>query len=292
MNIPLVSVCVQTYNHDKYIRQCLDSILMQITNFNFEIIIGEDDSSDATRDICIEYSKKNPEKIKLFLRNRKDVIYVNKKPTGRFNFISNLNESKGKYIAICEGDDYWIDKYKLQKQIDFLEENPEYSICFHNVKIFNQNLKTFQKDNITKPVSSTTTMEVLAKGNFIHTPSVVLKNNFILPKWFSKPLYGDWSLYMIAIKNKKIKKINEEMAVYRIHNKGIIASKKHSEHINENIKNYQIAYNNLKLNKETKYNLKLSILKLKKIKFKNKYYFLWIFFRPLYYLYINYFIQK
>ena len=117
----LVSVCVQTYNHEKYIKQCLDSILAQVTSFDFEIILGEDDSNDNTRNICIDYAKNSPEKIKLFLRHRKDVIYINNVPTGRYNFISNLNESRGKYIALCEGDDYWTDKNKLQKQVDFLK---------------------------------------------------------------------------------------------------------------------------------------------------------------------------
>lgn len=128
-NGPLVSVCVVTYNHAPYIRECLDSILKQETGFPYEICVGEDESPDGTREICQEYVEKHPDKIRLFLRNRKDVIYVNKRPTGRFNFLETIKSSHGKYIAICEGDDYWHNPDKLQKQVDFMEAHPEYSMC-------------------------------------------------------------------------------------------------------------------------------------------------------------------
>ena len=119
---PVVSVCVVTYQHKDFIRSCLDGILMQKTNFPFEIILGEDESTDGTREICKAYAEKYPDKIKLFLRSRKDVIYINQHATGRFNFMENLKAARGKYIAFCEGDDYWIDEYKLQKQVDFRSE--------------------------------------------------------------------------------------------------------------------------------------------------------------------------
>ncbi len=138
----MVSVCVQTYQHKGYIKQCLDGILMQQTNFPYEIILGEDESTDGTREICIEYAEKYPDKIKLFLRCRKDVIYINGNATGRFNFMENLKACKGKYTALCEGDDYWTDPLKLQKQVDFLEANPEYSLIFTNCQVKYEN-KTF-----------------------------------------------------------------------------------------------------------------------------------------------------
>ena len=96
---PLVSVCVQTYNHAPYIKDTLEGILMQKTDFPFEILLGEDESTDGTRDICIEYAKKHPDKIKLYLHSRENNIKINGTPTGRFNFIYNLIHAKGKYIA-------------------------------------------------------------------------------------------------------------------------------------------------------------------------------------------------
>jgi glycosyltransferase involved in cell wall biosynthesis len=127
----MVSVCIQTYNHEKYIAQCLENVLNQKANFLWEIILGEDESSDSTREICIDYSRRFPDKIKLFLHSRSNVIYVNGNATGRNNLIQNLTNAKGKYIALCEGDDYWTDQYKLQKQVDFLEANPDCVSCHH-----------------------------------------------------------------------------------------------------------------------------------------------------------------
>ena len=111
------SVLVPTYNHARYISQCLDSLISQKTNFEFEIIVGEDDSTDNTRNICKEYEKNYPDSIRLFLNDRSNVIYLNGKPSGRWNLMNLLLHARGEYIAICEGDDYWTDSEKLNKQI-------------------------------------------------------------------------------------------------------------------------------------------------------------------------------
>ena len=105
---PFVSISVTTFNQKNYIKDCLDGILNQRTTFQFEIILGEDQSNDGTREVCQDYAKRYPEKIKLFLRSRKDVIYINGNATGRYNFLENLKACRGKYIALCEGDDYWM----------------------------------------------------------------------------------------------------------------------------------------------------------------------------------------
>lgn len=128
---PVVSVIVLTHNHETYIKQCLDSILSQVTTFPYEIIVGEDESSDGTRSICEDYAIKYPENIRLFLHHRENNIAINGKPTGRFNFLYSLHIAKGKYIAMCDGDDYWTDNSKLQKQVDFLETHGDASFCHH-----------------------------------------------------------------------------------------------------------------------------------------------------------------
>jgi len=121
---PLVSVVTTTYQHAPYIRQCLDSILMQETDFPFELIIGEDGSTDGTREICIEYADRYPDKIRLFLRDRNlTQYYTSDGRVIRFNGHFARAAARGKYIALCEGDDYWIDKTKLQKQVEFLVQN-------------------------------------------------------------------------------------------------------------------------------------------------------------------------
>ncbi|MCB7480608.1 glycosyltransferase [Christiangramia sediminis] len=135
----MVSVCIQTYNQENYISQCLESILSQKTSFKIEILIGEDSSSDNTREICIEYAKKYPDKIRLFLHHRANNILVQGRNTGLFNSFFNVFSSKGKYIAYCDGDDYWTDELKLEKQVSFLENNANYSLCYHDVSTIDEN---------------------------------------------------------------------------------------------------------------------------------------------------------
>ncbi len=130
--LPVVSVCVQTYQQAPYIKKCLDGILMQQTSFPVEILLGEDGSSDGTREICKQYAEKYSDKIRLFLHTRENNIHINNKPSGRFNFLHNLLSVKGRYFAICEGDDYWTDPLKLQKQFDFLEKNSDYTGAYTN----------------------------------------------------------------------------------------------------------------------------------------------------------------
>ncbi len=128
---PLVSVMVQTYQHANYLKDCLEGILKQKTSFPFEILLGEDDSTDGTRQICLDYAERYPEKIRLFLHHPDNKIQVMGITTGNFNALYNFYSARGKYIAFCEGDDCWTDPFKLQKQVDFLEDNPEFVLSYH-----------------------------------------------------------------------------------------------------------------------------------------------------------------
>ena len=138
-NNVVVSVLVQTFNHESYISECLDSILMQKTDFNFEILLGEDNSTDRTRQICIDYAKRFPEKIKLFLHHPENKIFILDNPTGNFNAFYNLFSANGTFIAFCEGDDKWTDPNKLQMQTDFLNSHKEYSFSYHSFKTIDFN---------------------------------------------------------------------------------------------------------------------------------------------------------
>lgn len=133
MTNPLVSICCITYNHAQFIRKCLDGFLMQKTDFPIEILIHDDCSTDGTTEIIREYEAKYPDLI--FPLYEEENQYQQGK-AAEIDFY-NYRRARGKYIAYCEGDDYWTDPLKLQKQVDFLEANPEYSVCFHNYKIFN-----------------------------------------------------------------------------------------------------------------------------------------------------------
>lgn len=127
---PKISVLIITYNHADYISDALDSILKQKTSFEFEIILGDDQSTDGTREICIEYAKRFPDKIRLFLHFRENNIKVLGKPCGIFQYIYNMLQARGSYIAISSGDDVWTDPAKLQRQLDYLENNPKCSIVY------------------------------------------------------------------------------------------------------------------------------------------------------------------
>ncbi|RAI91953.1 glycosyltransferase family 2 protein [Algoriphagus yeomjeoni] len=132
---PLVSVCVPTFQHYQYIQKCLDSILSQRTNFTYEIIIGEDDSSDGTKDICLSYAELNQDKIRLFLRRDEDKMIRNGRKTGRLNHLALYQSARGKYVCICDGDDYWVNEQKLQLQVDFMEKYPTASLCITDTDI-------------------------------------------------------------------------------------------------------------------------------------------------------------
>ncbi|MGY0392962.1 glycosyltransferase family 2 protein [Bizionia sp. KMM 8389] len=217
----LVSVIVQTYNHEQFIVKCLDSLLMQNTNFPYEILLSEDDSSDETRKICIEYAEKYPETIRLFLHDRRNNIKINGNATGRYCLLWNLKHSKGKYIALCEGDDYWTDPLKLQKQVDFLEVNPKYVLCFHKVRILTiedgivDDFITEKKyDKIEQfPITQHT---LFKHSNFIHTPSVVFRNVLKeFPVELQLSPVGDYLLYFILSKHGFMHRIDEVMGIYR-----------------------------------------------------------------------------
>lgn len=139
METPLVSVCMITYNHAPYVAEAIEGVMMQECDFPVELIIGEDCSTDHTRDVLLKYKGQYPDRIRLLLREKNIGM--------QRNFIETLQSCSGKYIALCEGDDYWTDPYKLQKQVDFFENNKEYIVSFHRYKIYNEITREYRDDN-------------------------------------------------------------------------------------------------------------------------------------------------
>lgn len=172
---PLVSVVIITYNQEQYITQCIESILAQKTDFPFEIIIGEDFGTDSTRDICKEYQKKFPEKIKLILNDKNTGVVE--------NWINCIIESKGKYIAQCAGDDYWHNINKIQIQTEFLEENPNYGIVHSDFDeiIVNKNISVnnyYNKNNVK--IASGNVFKELFYNYHIHTLTACFRKELFL----------------------------------------------------------------------------------------------------------------
>ena len=214
----LLSVLLITYNQEAFIQEAIESILMQECDFDFELIIADDCSSDKTS-IIIEQLINDHPKINI-IKHQKHLKNLGMIP----NFIWALKQAKGKYIALCEGDDYWTDPLKLQKQVDFMESNTDYSSCFHYTSMqFEETpgkkgkLCGFHVDQLNFTVEDTFT-----KLSPWHTSSFVFrKNTLLIPSWFLEIASGDMGLFSIVSKSGMIRCIPEVMSAYRKHAGGI-----------------------------------------------------------------------
>ena len=212
---PLVAIRCLTYNHAPYIRQCLDGIVMQKTNFKFEAIVHDDASTDGTADIVREYATKYPDIIKPILETENQYS----KHDGSLKRIMNAAISpSAKYIAMCEGDDYWTDPYKLQKQVDFLEKNPEYGLCYTNVAVCDDNNVIIQERCIDSKNRPSCFDELLVLPSFI-APLTWVARKDVWSQCNINPSFVDGT-YAIALEIFNISKIyfyDEVTAVYRRH---------------------------------------------------------------------------
>lgn len=198
-----------TYNQENFIAQAIESVLMQQTDFRFELVIGEDCSTDKTRDIVKRYAKKYPQLIKLILHS-KNVGLIS-------NYVETYTQCTGKYVAICDGDDYWIDPLKLQKQVNFLVENEEYKIVFsNNYNLFPSGEMSLSKKNSSK---HSTSFDELIFDNYIASVTSLFYNEKLpntMKKWILQFPYGDWPTYLFILRNGgKIKFLDFPTAVYR-----------------------------------------------------------------------------
>ena len=210
-----------TYGHEKFIEEAINGVLMQESEFEVELIIANDCSPDNTNEI-IQNIISNHERGNL-IKYYKQEENIGMMP----NFIFTLKHCTGKYIALCEGDDYWTDPLKLQKQVDFLEANEDYAICFHRVYELAEGKDLALANLNISDKEETYTIEDLAKDNFIHTPSVIFRNGLIkeFPAWFVNAVVGDYPLFLLIAKHGTIKYFPEPMAVYRRHNQGTWGNK-------------------------------------------------------------------
>lgn len=208
MNNIVVSVCMITYNHENFIREAIDGVLMQKTDFPIELIIGEDCSTDSTRKIVVEYAEKHPDIIRPLLPESNLGMMK--------NFIKTMEAATGKYIALCEGDDYWTDPYKLQKQVDFLEANEEYSGCGHLFQTLNDGIYI---DSVTD-IQKKTLTDVLNCNLNIHTATFVFRRKYLRYPKFDF-LSGDMFLFTLMALEGSIFVLNGKMSVYRKHPGGV-----------------------------------------------------------------------
>jgi glycosyltransferase involved in cell wall biosynthesis len=214
---PLLSVCFITYNHEKYIRQALESILMQKVDFPIEIVIGNDCSTDGTSAIVKEYLEQFPTLIRL------NEIQSNIGMTA--NWLSTISACKGKYIAMLEGDDYWTDVNKLQKQVEFLESHSNYSFVAHDLSVIEEK-GVLAKDSLLHFSLSQefTIFDIFKKQIFLQTATLVFRREMLqsFPSWADKRVKSiDILLYMMLATQAPFYYIAEKMSVYRLHEGGI-----------------------------------------------------------------------
>lgn len=212
----LVSINCTTYNQEEYIADAIESFLMQKTDFEYEILIGEDCSTDNTKKIVLEYVEKYPDKIRM--------ITSESNVGARKNSMRLLESSKGKYIAECEGDDYWIDPHKLQKQADFMVKNPDCTLCFHAAEIVKAPNKKIGR--VSKPYTGNTKapMEdlIFGGGGFCVTASLFYPRRLMEhpPGFYVEAPVGDYPLQMLLASHGYAYYLDECMAVYRSGVKG------------------------------------------------------------------------
>lgn len=217
---PLVAIHCLVYNHEPYLRDCFEGFVMQQTNFPFVAIVHDDASTDNSAAIIREYEAKYPHIFKPIYETENQ---FSKKNGSLERIMDEAIEATGaKYVAICEGDDYWTDPLKLQKQVDFMEANSEYSMCFHKVNTLIQETGEIKNEFIVRDMPGKSTILDLAEGNYIHTPSVLYRRYSGIQEQYQKQyqkmmpcLPGDYVMWMLLAERGDIYKFNEPMAVYR-----------------------------------------------------------------------------
>ena len=246
-DLPLVTIKCLVYNHEPYLRQCLDGFVMQKTNFRFEAWIHDDASTDRSAEIIREYAKKYPEIIKPYYE--KENLYSKHDQSFR-EVTMNPKYLRGKYIAFCEGDDYWRDEYKLQKQVDFLEAHEDYVVCCHDYLVLNQSTGELKANPGFVDVN------YQRKGSF----NFLTFNYF--DGWYTSPLtcmfrngeyvyhmptekfpyFIDTVFYYYLLKHGKGALLKDRMAVYRVHSGGIYSGASSKFNYYRNISNLTTIY--------------------------------------------------
>ena len=231
--VPLVTVRCITYNHGQFIRSCLEGFLMQETTFPIEILIHDDASQDETQSIIKEFQQKHPTVIRAILQTE------NQYSKGGFEAVRTelSHRTRGLYVALCEGDDYWTDPKKLQKQVDLMEANPGYSMCGTIVRCVKVSPDGTEEE-IPSIFQTSDTREVLKIEDFlgsypIHTSTVLYQRDLCRsrPEFFKNILNGDVCLFAMLAEKGDAGFIRECTSTYRIHPGGIYSSKTHIQRL-------------------------------------------------------------
>jgi len=212
-----VSVLVTAYNHVRFITQAVESTVGQRTDFAYEVVIGEDCSTDGTREILLSLRHKYPDKIRLLLRQRNLGNVA--------NLAETLGSCRGEYVALLDGDDYWTSPAKLQRQVDFLDSHPEFSSCAHDVLIVDESGRIVV-DGEPRRRSHVIDLPRMLSSDSVRTASVMFRRGLFaeLPSWYRTVLVGDWPLHVLNLRHGNMWYDAHVFAAYRIHSGGLWSS--------------------------------------------------------------------
>jgi glycosyltransferase involved in cell wall biosynthesis len=218
---PVISICLLTYNHQSYIQQALDSVAAQATQVPIEIVIGDDSSDDGTTQMVLQFQRNHPETVHVLLAKQNLGCHTG---NGRLNLLRTLGACRGQYVALLEGDDYWIDSSKLQKQLNFLERHEDFVLCFHNARLLStrsgHHFDRLMHEGLETDVFQT---RDLLRQWFIPSASIFFRRyeGFEFPEWFLHVQSGDIALLLLISLRGSFKYLDEAMSVYRLHDKGL-----------------------------------------------------------------------
>lgn len=213
-----VTVILLTYNHERFLAQAIDSILVQRTRGAFELMISEDCSTDGTREVIQGYLAQHPECIRVFVSesnlNSNEVT------------LRALRAARGRYVAFLDGDDYWTCDEKLQRQVDFLDAHQQCAMCFHNAVVFREDGTAAPRKYTPSSIPRITELPALLRGNYIAGCSPMIRRDVLtdIPAWYEHAPYGDWPLFVFAAQRGSIAFLPEVMGAYRVHERGLWSS--------------------------------------------------------------------
>jgi glycosyltransferase involved in cell wall biosynthesis len=209
------SVCLITYNHEPFIAGAIESVLAQKTEFDWELVVGDDCSTDRTGEIARSFATRYPDRVRV-LPSERNLGLVG-------NFLRTFRACRGEYVALLDGDDYWTSPFKLRRQAEFLDARPECSICFHDVAVLLPDGSVCAQNYTSPDQKEISSVEDLFETNFIATCSAMLRRETVsdLPAWYPNCRWEDWPLYILYAERGKIGYLNDVLAVYRNHGRGL-----------------------------------------------------------------------
>lgn len=233
---PLVDIIMPTYNHERYIAQAVESVLAQECDFAYRLVIADDCSDDSTPDIVRSYAAKHPERIEAHLFSPRVGAFHRDRVSVRV-----LRECEARYVALLEGDDYWTDPRKLQKQVDYLDGHPGCSVVYHDAIMFYDDGSESPRRLCAPGQKRVASLEDIVAANFL-IPCTALFRNVLgeLPEEFYAVRNADWFLYVLLAEHGTLDYIDEVMAAYRVHRRGVWSSLNYIEQLRAHINTYEM----------------------------------------------------